>query len=231
MTQKEPTLSFGAALTDEQVASHLRSHPDFFERHPSVLSELSVPHVQSGPAISLVERQTLVLRERIRSMELKLADLLRHGQENDAISNAMQRWIRGLFLHREERSLPEHLSASLAHIFSVPQSGIAIWQADAQWADEPWCMRAAPDYAEQIDQMMTPICGPVSLSPAASLLPDGAAHAQSIAVIPLRIGAAPEAYGVLVLGSPDPKRFGPDLGVAFLERIGEIASAALQRIL
>lgn len=231
MTQKEPTLSLGSTLTDDEVASYLREHPDFFERYPSVLSELSVPHVQSGPAISLVERQTLVLRERIRSMELKLAEMLRHGQENDAISNSMQRWIRGLLLHGDDRSLPEHLSASLAEIFSVPQSGIALWQASHEWADEPWFMRGAPDYAEQIDRMMSPMCGPVSLSPSSSLLPDGGSHAQSIAVIPLRVGAAPQAYGVLVLGSPDPKRFGPDLGVAFLERIGEIASAALQRAL
>lgn len=231
MNQKEPTLSLGSALTDEQVAGYLRQHPHFFERYPAVLSELSVPHVQSGPAISLVERQTLVLRERIRSMELKLADLLRHGQENDAISGSMQRWIRGLFLHRDDRSLPTHLADSLAQIFSVPQSGVALWQCAEQWADEPWCLRSAPDYVEQIDRMMTAMCGSVSLSPAAALLPDGGSQAQSIAVIPLRIGAAPQAYGVLVLGSPDPKRFGPDLGVAFLERIGEIASAALQRVL
>lgn len=230
MSQKEPTLSFASALTDEQVADYLRQHRDFFERYPAVLSELNVPHVQSGPAISLVERQTLVLRERIRSMEIKLADLLRHGQENDAISASMQRWIRGLLLHRDDRSLPTHLAASLAEIFSVPQSGIALWQCAEQWAQESWAMRVAPDYAERIDRMMTPVCGPVALSDAATLLPDGGSQAQSIAVIPLRIGAAPQAYGVLVLGSPDAKRFGPDLGVAFLERIGEIASAALQRI-
>jgi uncharacterized protein YigA (DUF484 family) len=49
-------------------------------------------------------------------------------------------------------------------------------------------------------------------------------------MLPLRVGAAPEAYGLVILGSPDPKRFTPDMGTTYLARIGEIASAALARL-
>jgi len=37
-------------------------------------------------------------------------------------------------------------------------------------------------------------------------------------------------FGLLVLGSPDPDRFTTSMGTAFLERIGEIAGAALSRL-
>jgi uncharacterized protein YigA (DUF484 family) len=50
----------------------------------------------------------------------------------------------------------------------------------------------------------------------------------SVAMIPLRLGDA--AFGLLVLGSPDPTRYSADMGTDFLARIGEIASAALARL-
>ena len=65
MNQKEPTLKNDGALTAQQVMEYLKSHPDFFDQAPHLLSEINVPHPQSGQAISLVERQASVLRERI----------------------------------------------------------------------------------------------------------------------------------------------------------------------
>jgi hypothetical protein len=49
-------------------------------------------------------------------------------------------------------------------------------------------------------------------------------------MLPLRVGASPEAFGLLVLGSPDKDRFHITMGTAFLTRIGELASAALSRL-
>ena len=40
----------------------------------------------------------------------------------------------------------------------------------------------------------------------------------------------PQAFGLLVLASPDVQRFAPDMGTDFLERIGELTSAALSRL-
>ena len=39
------------------------------------------------------------------------------------------------------------------------------------------------------------------------------------------------AFGLLVLGSPDPTRYTVDMGTDFLVRIAEIASAGLTRLL
>ncbi len=228
MSQKEPTLGLATAtVTAEQVASYLKSHPDFFNEAAHLLSEINVPHPQSGQAISLVERQAGVLRERIKTMELKLAELLRHGQENDAISKSMQRWIRGLFLHTNPETMPEFLADSLSQVFSVPQTALVIWRPRADFAQAKWVVAESTDYVESIHDMRTPVCGPAGLSPVARLLPEAGRDCGSMAILPLRVGAAPEAFGVLVLGSPDARRFAPDLGVAFLERIAEIASAAL----
>jgi uncharacterized protein YigA (DUF484 family) len=49
-------------------------------------------------------------------------------------------------------------------------------------------------------------------------------------MLPLRVGAKPAAFGLLVLGSPDKDRFHISMGTAFLTRIAELASAALARL-
>ena len=54
---------------------------------------------------------------------------------------------------------------------------------------------------------------------------------MSLALVPLRSAAGQEAFGMLVLASPDPTRYTADMGTEFLQRIGELASAALSRLL
>ena len=57
------------------------------------------------------------------------------------------------------------------------------------------------------------------------------ASVASLALIPLRNGASAPAFGLLVLGSPDPTRYTMDMGTEFLMRIGDIASAGLIALL
>ena len=53
---------------------------------------------------------------------------------------------------------------------------------------------------------------------------------MSIALIPLRPEPEAPAFGLLVLASPDAHRFNAEMGTDFLERIAELASAALSRL-
>jgi uncharacterized protein YigA (DUF484 family) len=223
---KEPTMNLPAVIQAQDVLDYLAAHPDFFSSHPQVLAEINVPHPQLGQAISLVERQAMILRERIKVMELKLAELLRHGQENDAIAKSVQRWVRDLFLHHDTATLPVFLTESIARIFSVPQVAIAIWKPAPEFASASWVTASSAPYVEQIDQLKTPMCGPANLSLAASLFSEPN-EIKSMAILPLRAGAAPGAFGVVLLGSDDLQRFSSSLGVAFLEQISELASAAL----
>jgi uncharacterized protein YigA (DUF484 family) len=80
--------------------------------------------------------------------------------------------------------------------------------------------------------LSTPYCGPnVGVEPA-GWLPDSA-QVQSVVLLPLRDGAIlgdTPAWGLLVLGSPDPARFQADMDTDLLERIGEIAASVLCRL-
>ena len=91
----------------------------------------------------------------------------------------------------------------------------------------PEAQPVSDDLKTFASSLVLPYCGLNSGFEAAHWL-DDAPTVTSIALIPLRVGAS--AFGLLVLGSPDPTRYSTDMGTDFLIRIGEIASAALARL-
>lgn len=238
-------------MNAQDVADYLEQHPEFFEQHASLFAALTVPHPHGGRAIPLAERQMITLREKNRALELKVAELMRHGQENDAISERLARWTRLLLLQRSPRLLPETLTGSLEEIFSVPHVALTLWEATAEYAAEARASDASPALIDFVGTLSAPYCGAVhgaaavvlplfraSAQPAlAEPTPDGvaadgaeAADIRSIALIPLRRGASPSPFGLLALGSADARRFHDGMGTDFLARIGENSSAALTRL-
>ena len=214
----------------EQVAQFLRDNPGFFEANADLLASITVPHPHGGRAVSLVERQVDLLRDKNKALELRLAELLRIGQENDAIAAKLQHWTRELLRTRDVQALPERV-AGMAGDFSVPQVALRLWDLDAAHASLPLAAEVEPEVRTLADSVRQPYCGPNADFKAATWLPGGGAQTRSIALLSMRVGAAPQAFGLLVLGSPDPARFQTGMGTAFLERIAEIASAALSRLL
>jgi hypothetical protein len=95
------------------------------------------------------------------------------------------------------------------------------------------CTRGVSDDVKSFTASLgLPYCGLNSGFEAAQWL-DDPTTVLSIALVPLRHGAVEAgrgAIGLLVLGSPDPTRYGSDMGTEFLLRIGEIASAGLSRL-
>jgi uncharacterized protein YigA (DUF484 family) len=215
----------------DQVAQYLRDNPSFFDANAELLASITVPHPHGGRAVSLVERQVDLLRDKNKALEMRLAELLRIGQENDAIAARLQHWTRELLRVRDVRELPARVIEGMATDFSVPQVALRLWRLDATHADLPVAATVEPDVVVLADSVTQPYCGPNAELRVAAWLDGGGSQTRSIALLPMRVGAAPQAFGLLVLGSPDPSRFQAGMGTAFLERIAEIGSAALSRLL
>ena len=64
-------------LNDDLVRDYLKAHDDFLQRNPDLLDYLHVEH-QSGSAVSLVEKQVSVLRERNMDMRHRIEDRCQH---------------------------------------------------------------------------------------------------------------------------------------------------------
>jgi uncharacterized protein YigA (DUF484 family) len=218
-------------MNQHDVAEFLKNHPEFFNQHSDLLASITLPHPHGGRAISLSERQMMALREKNKSLESKLVELVRFGQENDAIVDRLQRWTRGLLLLRNARLLPDALTTSLAEIFAVPAIELRIWEATDDYAELPCTAPVPVELIKYANRLGTPFVGPASDGQGAALALLATSGIQSIALIPLRRGAAPESFGLIVLGSPDVRRFHGGMGTEVLSRIGETASAALTRLL
>ena len=82
-------------MNPDDVETFLRAHPDFLQDRPALLAALNLPHGGQG-AVSLVERQVAVLRERSIASRQKLAELSDIGKENERLLKATRDTILAL---------------------------------------------------------------------------------------------------------------------------------------
>ena len=217
-------------ITEQDIANFLAHNPGFFERNAELLASIQLTSPHGQRAVSLQERQMEMLREKIKGLEGKIIEMIRHGQENVAIADRLHRWTRALMLTASAADLPAVLTRELMHQFMIPQSGIRVWGAADAFGSLAFAAPVSKDVQSLAASLTLPYCGVNSGFEAAQWL-DDPASAMSIAMIPLRHGAGVEAFGMLVLASPDPTRYTADMGTEFLQRIGELASASLSRLL
>lgn len=217
-------------LTEQEIVDYLREHPDFFTQHPELLGGLQLPHPTNGGAISLVERQSLVLRERIKSLESRLAELIGHGQQNDVIADKLTDWSRRLLSHEGTAEKPEVVVEELKRVFDVPYGAVRLWGVADEFAHLPSASPTGDDAAALANSMQSPYCGANVGFEAASWLNHDPAAVQSLVMLPLRAPGETQTFGLVVLGSPDKDRFHITMGTAFLRRMTELASAALMRL-
>lgn len=216
-------------ITEDDIANYLAHTPGFFERHAELLAtiQLTSPHGQR--AVSLQERQMEMLREKIKGLELKIVEMIRHGQENMAIADKLHRWTRAVMLTADPTQVPVLMAEELKNQFLIPQAGIRVWGVKPEYAEQPFAQGIKDDTKSFATSLTMPYCGVNSGFEPVGWLEDPAT-VMSLALIPLRHGVSSPAFGMLVLGSPDPTRYTADMGTEFLMRVGELASAGLARL-
>lgn len=231
MTNSQGATPLGVqGITEGDIADYLVSSPGFFERHAELLGtiQLTSPHGQR--AVSLQERQMEMLRDKIKGLERQIVEMIRHGQDNMAIADKLHRWTRALMLTANAADLPNVLVRELQHQFMIPAAAVRVWGAADAFAGLAFTRDTGEDVRTFASSLTAPYCGVNTGFEAVQWL-DDPGQASSIALVPLRHDGELVAFGLLVLASPDPTRYSADMGTDFLARIGEVASAALTRLL
>ena len=216
-------------ITEDDIADFLLNTPDFFGRHAELLSAVLLTSPHGNRAVSLQERQAEMLREKIKLLEHRIMDMIRHGNENMIISDRLQRWARRLFRTASPQALPLAMAEGLQEEFMVPQVAVKVWGVADAFAGEPFAQGVSNDVKSLASSLMAPYVGANAGFEAVGWLPD-ASRVASVALIALRAGTEPQAFGLMVLASPDSQRFHAGMGTDFLERMAELGSAALSRL-
>ena len=217
-------------ITEADIANYLANTPAFFERHAELLGTVQVRSPHGARAVSLQERQIEMLRDKLKGLEQRIMEMIRHGQENLGIADRLHRWTRSLMLTPQAAELPDVLVRELMHHFIVPQAGLRLWGVAPTFVALPFAQGVCADVKTFASSLSGPYCGVNAGFEAVQWVAEPAS-VMSMALIPLRHAALPEAFGLLVLASPDPTRYSADMGTEFLARIGELAAAALVRLL
>lgn len=211
-------------MNPDDIAAYLKEHPEFFEHYADVVADVVIPHPHGGRTISISERQILTLRERTKQLEAKLGELIRFGEENDAISEKVHRLVLALAGARDLPALLHAATYNLREDFAVPHVVLKVWHPGvAADAVEAGASEATRSF---VAGLLHPHCGPLAMADTAALFGEAAPLLKSWSYVPLR---GKETFGLLALASEDAQRFYPEMGTLYLTRIGEIIAACLLR--
>jgi uncharacterized protein YigA (DUF484 family) len=206
-------------MSEDEVVQFLHEHPGFFQQHAELFTQLLLPDPHHGRAVSLVERQAVMLRERVRALDTRLAELLRIGRDNDALARQLVDWTRALLAEPDRGRMASTATEALKRVFGVPLAELRIWGVAPEGP--------AAGVAAWAARLSAPLCGTDLDLDAIDGLAAAWSNARSAALIPLRSREGEPPFGIIAMGSSDPSRFDATLGTAVLARIGELAGAAL----
>ncbi|MGO9803802.1 MAG: DUF484 family protein [Steroidobacteraceae bacterium] len=229
MTTREARGLTAVDSEEETIAGYLQRNPEFFERHQGVLARLKLPHARGGAAISLVERQIEVLRDKVAGLEGKLAELLRTARANDAIADRLHRFTRRLLRAVPRTEAIARIEAGLREDFDAFHAALVLIGEHPGMPAQRFVRPVPADDPnlksfESLFASGKPRCGQARDSQREFLFGPEGLEMGSVALVPL---GERGAIGLLALGSPDKDRFHPGMSTEFLARMADLIADAL----
>jgi uncharacterized protein YigA (DUF484 family) len=221
------------ALSEEAVCEYLAGNPDFFERNARLLGSLQLPH-ESGSAVSLVERQVSVLRQKEIRLEQQLKELIGVARDNDLLAAKIHEFTLQLLSVDDLPGTIAAIEEAMRSGFDADHAVLVLFGNPDDFEDikAGRFFRAVAREDESLGPFKTfldgsgPRCGQVRDAQRDFLFRDAADEIGSIALVPLGKKAS---IGFLAIGSNDADRFHPGMSIDFLTRLGDLVSAALRR--
>lgn len=217
-------------LDERRVAEYLRKHPDFFERHEELLTELRVSHPESGQAVSLVERQVGVLQEQKAALKQKLKGVARNARNNELLLERIESLALALLETRDLEGAITTLERVLHREFYAEAVALRLFQTGGGAALLHYYL--APD-SEDLNAFhgvlsrREPVCGYLTPEQIRVLFPNQDEELVSGALVPL-CEEDGHCLGLLGVGSSDARRFHPEMGTVFLRHLGALVAAILR---
>ena len=229
MSTLEQPQSDAPDIDETHIADYLQSHPDFFERHPSLLGKLRLPHAPGGSTVSLVERQVAVLRQDNIKLERKLRDLLDVARGNDQLAGRIHRLALLLMRADGPVEVVATLEEQLRLSFKADRAMLVLFHATDGLNDSRFLR-----VVDRTDERLTPFrtfvesgnarCGRVRDAQRRFLFGEDDVEIGSVALLPLGKDCD---LGFLAVGSRDADHFHPGKSIDFLGHLGELVTCAL----
>lgn len=221
-----------AKLTEEAVREFLKDNGDFLQRNPDLLDHLHVSHA-SGSAVSLVEKQISVLRERNVDIRHRLKALTTNARENDKLYKQTRGLVIKLLEADSLAELNRVFMRSMREDFDVEFASIIMFQGEPEGSE----LRIA-SLEEARSHIGALLSGRKAMSGAlrseeftylfaSDTGSDQFQQGGSAAIAPLEDGDS--QLGLIAVGSSDAARYTSDMGIMFLAHIADVIQRLLPR--
>lgn len=217
-----------SALTADQVSQYLKDHPDFFINRDSLLEQITLPH-ESGKAISLLERQVKILRERSIESRHTLNNLLENAKYNDQLFNVTRALILALLMEDEVAQIASATEANLNTQPGIDASSVILFATGHLSNVDNARLEPSELVQQSFPTLMRDrktLCKSIDKDTANFLFPPRGAGIRSVALCPI---GRERMLGVLAIGNKAEDYFNSDLDTLFLDFIGEVLESILIR--
>lgn len=214
---------------EAEIISYLAENPSFFSRHPEALEALELPH-ESGKAVSLIERQVSVLRERNLEMRQRLNGLLDSARANDKLFEKTKRLVLTILEAEDLDSVVEALYNSLGNDYGVEFYNLTFLGESTEYPVANAKVVGLEEANHSIGALLRSnraICGILRPEELQFLFGHSAAQIGSVAAVPLNHG---HTFGILAIGNTDPQHYRSSMGTLFLSYIAEVLNRVCPRI-
>ncbi|WP_317932410.1 DUF484 family protein [Halioxenophilus sp. WMMB6] len=218
------------ALHAEAVRKYLIENPEFFQRHRDILQNLLLPH-DTGNAVSLIEKQVSVLRERNVELRHRLTQLVENARENDILFDKTRRLVLSLMETDELGDFIDALLYSLDNDFQVQFSTLVLFDEQLEGPVGPARVYNSHSASKQFPKLWRAhktLCGQLPREDIQQLFPKNIQSIGSVAVAPVNNGSP---LGLLAIGHKDPDYYRSSMGTLFLGYIAEVLNRSLPRLI
>ena len=198
-------------LDPKAVEAFLRAHPNFLQDRPGLLAVLNLPHGGEG-AVSLVERQVSVLRERNIASRQKLAELSDISRENDRLLDATRNTILALLAGENRADLSRIWLDQVTGTFKAEMGALVWLDSSSDSAEEALI-------TDKLVRQGSGFSGVLRPEEMQAVFGTEATEG-SAALVAIRSGE--DHIGVLGVGSHDTQRYRPEDGTLFLDYLAEV---------
>lgn len=215
----------GETLDEQAIIDYLRTHPDFFSHHKNLLTELNLPHA-SGRAVSLVEHQVAIMRERNVDMRRRMNELLEAARMNDSIFAKTRSLTLALLDAKSLQELNEVLATFVLVDFEADFVCCHVHGFDHS-LDHIHNHSDDFPFAHLLNGN-SPVCTTLRQAELEQIFPaSNHGDAGSAVLLPMHLTSG---NGALCIGSRDPHHFSNDMDTLFVAYIADVLSKVLTHL-
>lgn len=218
-------------ISPQQVAEFLAQNPTYFLKHEHLLADLYLPHA-TGEAVSLLERQVGILRERNIDMRKRLNEMLEQGQRNDALFLKTKALILDLLDAKSLNDLSAKLQQFCSQEFQLERVQFTVLANDKTHSTSQAQVLVQKDVQHVMPSLLQSqesISGSFREQELKLLFASQYQGVQSAIVQPVVV--AGQVSGFIALGSFDKNYFKAGMDTLFLAFIGDVVAKLLPRFI